>query len=425
MKFTEKKDKEKKQGHYIITFETEEWKKIINKAKENAKNNLKIPGFRSGKVPQQMAEKHLSENIILNEAHKIGVDKAWKFALENKSEIKPFVAPDVVINKLSMDEYEILFKFDLRPEINIGNYKNIKIGKNKIELGPNDINNEIENLRNHLGVLQQKDGPVENGNVVIFDFKGFNNGKEFEGGKAENFELEIGSNKFIPGFEEQMIGLKAGDEKEITVTFPENYPQDDLAGKPVQFKLKIKEVKFKVLPELNDDLAKQSQLPGVETYAQLNEFIKTNLLQEKEKQEKDRYIGKLLKEIAKNSEIIIPESVITKEMNNLKKEFENSLQEKKIDLKQYFKITKTTEEDLDKELKKDAFDRLSNFLILDKIEEQENINITKKEIENEVNKFAKLYKISDQEIEQLVNQDSVIETLKRQKLITYLYEVNE
>lgn len=424
MKLTEKKIKEKNKGQFIIAFEAEHWKKIINKAKSKILANLEVPGFRKGKVPANVAKEHLNDNKILNEAHKLGVEEAWKFTFKNELELKPFTRPNVIIDKLSISEYELTFEFELRPEVKLGQFKQLKIAKNEVKLLPEEVEQEINNLRQYLVVANEKKSEIEKGDFVIFDYKGFIDGKQFEGGSAENYELEIGSKSFIEGFEDQMIGLKAGDEKEINLTFPKDYMKKELAGKPVKFKLNIKAVKNKTLPEKDDILAKQSQIPGIETYAQLKKFIETNLLEEKKRREKDRFVNELLELIAKDSEIIIPDSAIAEEKIEIKKEFENALKEQQVDLKQYFEITKITEEKFENELQSEAFKKLRNFLILDEIMKSENINLTDEEIKLQVDKFAELYNINAEEKEKLKNQTAVIETLKKQKLIEFLYENN-
>lgn len=424
MKLTEKKIKEKNKGQFIIAFETEDWNKTINKAKSKIVANLEVPGFRKGKVPANIAKEHLNDNKILNEAHKLGVEEAWKFTFKNEGELKPFTRPNVIINKLSMSEYELTFEFELRPEVKLAKFKQLKIAKNEVKLLPEEVEQEINNLRKYLVVATEKKSEIQAGDYVVFDYQGFIDDKQFEGGTAENYELEIGSKSFIAGFEEQMIGLKAGDKKEIEVTFPKDYTNKEVAGKLAKFKLNIKTVKTKTLPEKDDALAKQSQIPGIETYDQLKKFIETNLLEEKKRREKDRFVNELLELIAKDAEIIIPDSAIAEEKIEIKKEFENSLKEKQVDLKQYFEITKTSEEDFDKELQKEAFKKLRNFLILDEIMKIENINLTDEEIQSQVDKFAELYNISVEEKEKLKTQTAVIETLKKQKLIEFLYENN-
>lgn len=425
MKFTSKKNIEENKGKYIIEFEKEEWEDIIEKVTNKLKARLQIPGFRKGKVPEAMVQKYLSEAQILNEAHDIAADKAWKFALLKDDPLKPFNQPSWNINALSMEKYTISFEFDLKPEVKVEKYTNIKIEKMANIVNDEDINRALSQLQEKSVILEIKEDKITNGDVVIFDFEGFKDGKSFAGGKAENFSLEIGSKKFIPGFEEQMIGLMAGEEKDLLVSFPKDYLQPDLAGKEVTFKVKIKEVKNKIVPEINDDLAKDANIDGIEDLAQLKNFIKENLIKENEEKIKDEFINNLLLEISKTATIHIPQSIIDKEVLNLQGEFEQKLKEQNIDLKEYLKLTKLTELDIKKELRGDAKTKISNYLILQEIMKQEKIQVSNDEVEQEIIEFAKFYKMTPEEAKEKIMDTSIVEEgLKHRRLLNFLYENN-
>ncbi|WP_339023913.1 trigger factor [Spiroplasma endosymbiont of Agriotes lineatus] len=425
MKFTSKKNIEENKGKYIIEFEEEEWKDIIKKVTNKLKAHLQIPGFRKGKAPEEMVEKYLSNEKILNKAHDVAADKAWKFALLQDDPLQPFNQPSWNIDTLSMAKYIISFEFDLKPEVKIEKYTNIKIEKMANIVSDEDVNQTLIQLQQKSAILEIKEDKIANGDVVIFDFEGFKDGKSFADGKAENFSLEIGSKKFIPGFEEQMIGLITGEEKDLLVSFPKDYLKPDLAGKDVTFKVKIKEVKNKIVPEINDDLAKDANIDGVEDLTQLKNFIKENLIKQNEEKIKDEFINNLLLEISKTATIHIPESAIDKEVLDLQGEFEQKLKEQNIDLKQYLKLTKLTELDIKKELRGDAKAKISHYLILEEIMNQENIQVNNDEVEQEIFEFAKFYNMTPEETKKKIMDTSIVEEgLKRRKLLNFLYENN-
>ncbi|WP_342189847.1 MULTISPECIES: trigger factor [unclassified Spiroplasma] len=425
MKFTSKKNIEENKGKYIIEFESEEWQDIIEKVTKKLKARLQIPGFRKGKVPEAMVEKYLSEAEILNKAHNIAADKAWQFALLRNDPLQPFNQPSWNIDTLSMAKYIISFEFDLKPEVKVEKYTNIKIEKMANIVNDEDINQALSQLQEKSVILEIKEDKITNGDVVIFDFEGFKDGEPFAGGKAENFSLEIGSKKFIPGFEEQMIGLMAGEEKDLLVSFPKDYLQPDLAGKEVTFKVKIKEVKNKIVPEINDDLAKDANIDGIEDLAQLKDYIKENLIKQNEEKIKDEFINNLLLEISKTATIHIPQSIIDKEVLNLQGQFEEKLKEQNIDLKQYLKLTKLTELDIKKEFRGEAKAKISNYLIIQEIMKQENIQVSNDEVEQEIIELAKFYKMTPEEAKEKIMDTSIVEEgLKHRRILNFLYENN-
>ncbi|WP_342223491.1 trigger factor [Spiroplasma endosymbiont of Asaphidion curtum] len=425
MKFTSKKNIEENKGKYIVEFELKEWKDIIKKATNKLKARLQIPGFRKGKVPEEMVEKYLSDAEILNEAHGVAAGKAWQFALLQNDPLQPFNQPSWDIDTLSMKKYIISFEFDLKPKVEVEKYKNIKIEKMANIVNDEDVNQALIQLQEKSAILEIKEDKIANGDVVIFDFEGFKDGESFAGGKVENFNLEIGSKKFIPGFEEQMIGLITGEEKDLLVLFPKDYLQPDLAGKEVTFKVKIKEVKNKIVPEINDDLAKDANIDGVEDLAQLKNFIKENLIKQNKEKIKEEFINNLLLEISKTATIHISESVIDKEVLNLQGEFEQKLKEQNINLKQYLKLTKLTELDIKKELRANAKDKITKYLILEEIIKQENIQVNNDEVEQEIIEFAKVYKVTPEKVKNEIIDTSIVEEgLRHRKLLNFLYENN-
>lgn len=429
MKFKAEKIQDKGIGKWYVTIDGTEWTDYIKKAEKKAAEQLEVPGFRKGKVPTDLIKKHLTEAKILDAAHHLVVNKAYKFAFDQKSDIEPFSSPVPSVQKISKTEYILQLEFDLKPEVKISKYTGFtdkELKKTKIEVKKADIDDNINQLRNRFAIFKPKTTEITTGDTVIFDFEGFVDGKPFKGGKATDFTLEIGSGQFIPGFEEAMIGLKTGDKKEINVTFPADYHVEELKSTPAIFKLNIKEVKTKELPELNDELAKDVNLKGIDTLAKLEAHVKNNIYEQLLKQEYDHFIGHLFRLIAEDSKIALPESIIRKEANQLKHEFEQKLQGQQMDIKTYKKRTGMSEEDIFNELFKDAKNRLENGVIVDAVVQNENITATDAEIDEQYEKLGKQFGIDGKALKEtkLVSDQQVKEQVMHDKVFAFLYQNN-
>ncbi|MFW4370818.1 MAG: trigger factor [Spiroplasma sp. hy2] len=429
MKFKAEKIQDKGIGKWYVTIDGTEWTDYIKKAEKKAAEQLEVHGFRKGKVPTDLIKKHLTEAKILDAAHHLVVNKAYKFAFDQKSDIEPFSSPVPSVQKISKTEYILQLEFDLKPEVKISKYTGFtdkELKKTKIEVKKADIDDNINQLRNRFAIFKPKTTEITTGDTVIFDFEGFVDGKPFKGGKATDFTLEIGSGQFIPGFEEAMIGLKTGDKKEINVTFPADYHVEELKSTPAIFKLNIKEVKKKELPELNDELAKDVNLKGIDTLAKLEAHVKNNIYEQLLKQEYDHFIGHLFHLIAEDSKIALPESIIRKEANQLKHEFEQKLQGQQMDIKTYKKRTGMSEEDIFNELFKDAKNRLENGVIVDAVVQNENITATETEIDEQYEKLGKQFGIDGKALKEtkLVSDQQAKEQVMHDKVFAFLYQNN-
>ncbi|KAI92255.1 trigger factor [Spiroplasma melliferum] len=429
MKFKAEKIQDKGIGKWYVIIDGTEWTDYIQKAEKKAAEQLEVPGFRKGKVPTDLVKKHLTEAKILDAAHHLVVNKAYKFAFDQKSDIEPFSSPVPSVQKISKTEYILQLEFDLKPEVKISKYTGFtdkQLKKTKIEVKKAEIEDNINQLRNRFAIFKPKTTEITTGDTVIFDFEGFVDGKPFKGGKATDFTLEIGSGQFIPGFEDAMIGLKTGDKKEINVTFPADYHVEELKATPAIFKLNIKEVKTKELPELNDELAKDVNLKGIDTLAKLEVHVKNNIYEQLLKQEYDHFIGHLFRLIAEDSKIALPESIIRKEANQLKHEFEQKLQGQQLDMKTYKKRTGMSEEDIFNELFKDAKNRLENGVIVDAVVQNENITATEAEIDEQYEKLGKQFGIDGKTLKEtkLVSDQQVKEQVIHDKVFAFLYQNN-
>ena len=305
-KAKEEKKQSKNVHEITIKIEGEEWKKALDKAFNDKKRDAVVDGFRKGKVPRNVYEKHYGkESLFIPAADYVLQDAYMKVMEENK--LVPVVQPDVNLGGIDEDGVEFVFKIITKPEVNVKKYKGLKIEKEKVEVTKEEIEHELSHVLEKYTELVTKDGKVESGNVAVIDFEGFKDGVAFEGGKGENYSLEIGSSTFIPGFEDQVIGMKVGEEKDINLTFPEDYGAKDLAGAAVVFKVKVNEIKEKQTRELDEEFFEDLGMEGVDSKEKLEKEIEESIKARKEMEAENNYVDKILEEVSKNVEVDIPE----------------------------------------------------------------------------------------------------------------------
>ena len=413
--------------HTLVTVNVDKelWKKAQDKAFNKIAKDITVPGFRKGKAPAQFVKGRVDQMKVFNEAINDVLFPVYQEIL-TEEKIQPVARPSFDVTKLSEDELELKVTIATRPEVNLGEYKGYKIGKKEAEVKDEDVDASIENLRKQNATIAPKEGQAALGDIVVIDFEGFVNDVPFDGGKAENHELELGSGSFIPGFEDQLVGATAGIEVDVKVKFPENYGPDEIAGKDALFKVKVNEVKQKVLPPLDDEFVKELNIPNVENIEQLKSNRRDQLLKEKENALKQEYLGKLYEEIKKNSSYDIPQEVLDEETENRKKDTENRLKQSGIDLEQYLTLTRTSEEDFKKQLAVEAKKNLETFLTVDAVGEKEDIKITDEEVEFELAKMAEQYGMGVDQIKNALGQqiDQFRRNLVIQKIETFLFENN-
>ena len=352
----------------------------------------------------------------------IGV--AYKKVLD-ENKLVPVVEPKVDVTGIS--DSNVIFKFTIitKPEVTLGEYKNLKVKKEKVCVSDEEIKHEIEHLREHLAdVVVKEDGVIAEGDTAVIDFTGIVDGKEFDGGKGENYPLEIGSHSFIPGFEEGLIGLKAGEEKDLNLKFPENYVED-LKGKDVTFKVKVNEVKMRVLPDINEDFFKDLGYEDVKSEAELKEKIKEEIKHQKEHQVEDEFIDKCLEAAAKNMKVDINEEIIEDEIHRMIDQYSQQLQMQGMNIETYYQITGTTEADLHKMMAPEAEKRVKYRYLLEGIAEAEDLKFTKEEIDNRANEMASQFGVPKEELIKIYGSMDVIEyDLKMHKALEILKENN-
>ncbi len=410
----------------LVNVDKDLWKKAQQKAFNKVASNITVPGFRKGKAPANMLKGRVNQMEVFNEAINNVLQPVYEDILKNE-DIQPVARPAFDVTKLSEEDLEIKVTIATRPEINLGKYTGYELGKATVEVTDEEVDSAIEGLRRQYATIAPKEGQAEKGDTVVMDFEGSVDGVPFEGGAAENHELELGSGAFIPGFEDQLIGATAGIEVDVKVKFPENYGPDEISGKDAVFHCKIHEVKQKVLPELDEEFIKDLNIPGVKDLEQLKANRKDALLKQKEANAKQEYLNKLVDEIKKVSTFDIPEEIVKEETENRKKQLEQRLQQSGIDLEQYYVLTKTKEEDLEKQLAEEARKGLESFFVMDSVGEKEKLNITEEELEFELSKMAEQYNLTIDQVKDALGQQlgQFRHNLIMQKIENFLFENNK
>ena len=406
-----------------IKVEGKEWEEALDKAFKEANKKAKIDGFRPGHAPKEVFIKKYGEQALYMDAAEAVVDGAYeKMLKENEKDLEDLVArPDVQVKEINGEGVTFNFVLTMRPEVKLGDYKKINVKREKAKVTAEEIEDTIENIRHRYAEDVLKDGEIKDGDVAVIDFEGFVDGVAFEGGKGENYSLKIGSGTFIPGFEEQLIGLKSGDEKDVEVTFPEDYHAEDLKGKKATFKVKVHEVKEVKVPELDKDFFEDLGMEGVDTKEKLEAKISESILTNKESELENKYIDELLEAAAKDTEVDIPEVMIDDELERMISQYDSHLRSQGITLEQFYKFTNSDEEALKSQMRPEAARRVKHRLMLEEIAKQEKIEISDEEANKEAERLAENYQIKKEEFLQMFGGlDLVKYDLKMRKAIDVL-----
>ena len=377
--------------------EGKEWVELQNKAFEKLNKKANIDGFRPGKAPRDIFEKKYGKQEIILEAADEATNKEYKRLLgENK--IIPIIEPKVELIKCNSDTLEVKFTFITDPEVTLGEYTNLKVKKEKAKVTKEEVDNSIKELLNEYAEVVVKEGNVESGDIAIIDFAGYKDGVAFEGGTSENYSLTIGSNTFIPGFEDAVIGMAKGEEKDIELTFPEDYMQEDLKGQKVVFKVKVNEIKTRKIPELNKEFFEDLNMEGITDKESLEKDIKEELTHRKEHELEHAYEDACLDKAANNMKIEILPELIDDEAHQMYHEFMDRMKRQGITEELYLKYTNSKEEDLIEKMKDEAKKRIQYRYLLREIIKKENIKITDKEAKEKIKEIAKQYNVTEEEI---------------------------
>lgn len=401
-----------------VVIDEEKWKEAQKASFKKLAKDVQVDGFRKGNAPEALVRKHIDQGRLLDDAINSLLPEAYKEALE-KGKLEPFAQPKVDVTKLSDTNLEVRFIVVTGPKVELGKYKGLELGKKEVKVTAKEVEEAIEEVRKQNASLVLKEGAAEKGDTVVMDFSGTVNGEKFEGGTAQNYELELGSGSFIPGFEDQLIGVKANEHRDVKVTFPEQYTPE-LAGKAAVFACDVHEVKTKKLPDLNDEFVKDLAIAGVESVEALKENKKAELTSSKEAKEKREYLEKLYAEIAKGSKVEIPQEMIDEQAENMKKDMENRMKQSGLTFEQYLQFTGTKEEAFMENLRKDAKKDITNYFILEKVGELEKLELTDADIEEEYKKLAEQYKMKVEDVKKALS--SQLEQFKHNLRMTRIEE---
>lgn len=374
-----------------------EWKGLQDKAYEKVSKSAKVDGFRPGKAPRDMYEKKYGKQDIMMEAADMAIKHEYERLLTDEK-ITPVIEPKVNLVKCDEEELEVKFEFVVEPKIELGKYTNLGIKMDKVKVTKEEVENRIKSLLDEYAEIEVKDGSVEDGDIAVIDFTGFKDGVEFEGGKGENYSLTIGSKSFIPGFEDAIIGMKKGEEKDIDLTFPEDYMAEELKGKAVVFKVKVNEIKTRVVPKIDKEFFEDLGMEGVTTKEELEHEIKHELEHQKEHEVEHVYEEKCLDKAAENMKCDICEELVMDEVEHMYKEFIERMQMQGISEEMYFQYTKAKKEDITDQMKPEALKRIKYRYLLKEIIKVEKIKVTDKEAKDRVKEMAKMYQVSEEVI---------------------------
>nr|WP_263313046.1 trigger factor [Mammaliicoccus sp. Marseille-Q6498] len=412
--------KEGNQGLLTVTVPKEEVDKGLDKAFKKVVKQINVPGFRKGKMPRPLFEQRFGVESLYQDALDFILPEAYGNAVE-EAEINPVDRPEIDVTQMEKGK-ELIFEatVTVEPEVKLGDYKGLAIEKQDREVTDEEFEKALNDAVSREAELTVKEGEIAEGDVVNINFDGYVDGESFEGGQAEGYDLEIGSGSFIPGFEEQLIGLKANDSKDVVVTFPEEYHAEELAGKEATFKCDINEVKGKEIPELDDELAQEldESVKTVDEYkAKLRKDLEDAKVNQAEATEKEEAITKA----SDNATVEIPEAMINTELDRMMQEFEQRISQQGLNLELYYQFSGQSEEELKAQMKEDAEKRVKTNLTLRAIADAENIEVSDSDVEAELTKMSEQFGLSVEDIKStLGNNDILINDLKIQKVIDLL-----
>lgn len=408
----------------LVTVDEKTWKDAQAKAFNKVAAKVTIPGFRKGKAPANLVKDKVNQVEVMDTAINSLLPELYKEVLTEEN-IRPYAQPTVDVTKLSDVELEVKFVVVTAPEVELGQYKGLEIGKVAVEVTEEEINKALQDTVKQGASLVLKEGPAAEGDTVVIDFEGRVNGEVFEGGTATNYELELGSHTFIPGFEEQLVGKSAGEEVDVNVTFPHEY-HEALKDKDAVFHCVVHEVKTKSVPELNDEFVKELNIEGVTTVEELKVRKTEEIKAEKTRKARSEYFGKLLDVIASNSKVAIPNEIIENQVQSSKKEIIGRMAQSGLTLEQYLQIVGQTEEDFMNKLHEDASRDARNYFILDAVATKEEMHVSDEEVEFEYAKIADQYKMNIEDVKKALapQVDEFKNNLKMQRVEDFLYENN-
>lgn len=402
-----------------LTFEIAEEKiqEGLTAAFNKVKKDISTPGFRKGKINRQMFNKMYGEEALYEDALNHVLPEAYSAAID-ESGIEPVAQPNIDVKSMEKGQaWVITAEVTVKPEVKLGEYKNLTVPAQDREVTDADVEENLAQKQASQAELVIKEDVAANGDTVVIDFEGFKGEEAFEGGKGENYSLELGSNSFIPGFEDQLVGTKAGDDVEVKVTFPEEYQAEDLAGQEAIFKVKVHEVKSKELPELDDEFAKDVD-EEVETLAELKAKIKEQLTAAKEEAAKNAIEEAAIAQAVENAEIVeLPHVMVHDEVHRGMNEFLGNMQRQGISPELYYQMTGTTEQDLHVQFEGEAETRTKTNLVIEAIVEAENYEVTDEDLEAEIKDLAAQYNMEESAVRGALNNEMLAHDIKMKRAV--------
>lgn len=395
----------------------------LDHAFQHVQPKIEVDGFRKGKVPRNIYEAKFGVESLYEDALNHVIGHLYDEVFTEKSvTIVGDPKIDVDVAKISRTEnFEISLTFPIKPEVVLGEYVGVEVEKRNLDVTDEDVNQEIDNLLSKGAQLQPKEeGSLENGDTAIIDFEGFVDEVAFEGGKGENYSLKIGSNQFIPGFEEQLVGMVPGQERDINVTFPEEYHAEDLKGKAAVFKVLLHEIKVEAKEELTDEFVASLKREGVNTVEELKADIKAKLAQNKESSEKNRIVGSAVKFAVDNAQVDIPMEMIDAEKKNMRQSIEQQAKQYGIELEMYVQFSGLTLEQFEADLGRQAQERVLTSLVIDAISQKEAFEVTDEELETKYTEIAQMYGMDVKAVKEQLTDDVIVNEVRFGKTIDYL-----
>ena len=424
MSFKVEQMEEKNMVKLVIETTAEEFEKGLNEAYNKNKGKITLPGFRKGKAPRKMVEKFYGAEVFYEDAANAIIPEAYAEAAE-ESKLEIVSQPKIDVVQLEQGK-PFIFSAEVavKPEVELGQYKGVEVAKVDSEVTDEDIANELKKVQEQNSrTISVAERAVKDGDMTVIDFEGFVDGKAFEGGKGENYPLTIGSHSFIDTFEDQIIGMNIGDEKEINVTFPEEYHAEELKGKPATFKVKVNEIKEKQLPELDDDFAQD--VSDFDTMDAYKESLVSQLKERKANEAKVKKEDEAMEKIIEAAKMDIPEAMINTQVNRMAGDFARRLQQQGLSIEQYFQYTGMTAEKIIDDMKPEALTRIKSRLVLEAIVKAENIEVSDDEVNAELQKMADMYKMELDKVKELMGEaemKQVKEDLAVQKAVDLIVD---
>ena len=419
--------KESSNAELKVTVDGQQWTEAQEKAMKKVAAKIQVPGFRKGHVPAAMVERYINKNEVMLEAAENVAQQALEFGLDEYKEIRLVDRPSLDIENINENEVTLKFLLTIYPDVELGDYKAVAYKPAKVTVSKKEVDEQIDQLRlRNASEVLKEEGKVEKGNIAVIDFEGFVDGVAFEGGKGTDYPLEIGSGSFIPGFEDQLIGLETGEEKDVNVTFPEQYTKE-LAGKDATFKVKVNGIKEKVLPELNDEFVADLDDFGddVKTVEDLTKTIKKAMKDQRSEEAESKATDELLDGLCGCCKVDIPEVMIEREIEDTMRERESQIASYGMKLEDYLKIMGQTRDQFRESLRETADKKVRIRLILDAIGEDMKVEVTDDEIEAEYKGMSEKYKMEVERIKELISADMLSEDVRMQKTLDILKKNNK